>query len=79
MTKGNPASIRDFKRSGDLLHWIYRDRAMKLSLVIVLYSIVDSTINAFPYQCILLILLSMHDLESILCCFKTVLKLNVCK
>ena len=45
MTSGDP-EIRDFKKSGDLLKWIHNNGVMNLSVVII-YSIVDSIINAF--------------------------------
>ena len=41
-----PESIRDFKKSGDLLKWIHNNDVMNLSVVII-HSIVDSIIHAF--------------------------------
>ena len=46
MTSGDPESIRDFKKSGDLLKWIHNNSTINLSVVII-YSIVDSIIYAF--------------------------------
>ena len=46
MTQGDTGSIRDFKRSIELLKWIHNNGVMNLSVVIK-YSIVDSIINAF--------------------------------
>ena len=46
MTSGDPESIRDFKKSGDLLKWIHNNSPINLSVVII-YSIVDSIIYAF--------------------------------
>ena len=46
MTLGDPKSIKDFKRSGDLLKWIHNNRVMNLPVVII-YSIFDSIIQAF--------------------------------
>ena len=46
MTKGDPESITDFKKSGDLLKCIHNNGVMNLSVVII-YSIVDSVIHAF--------------------------------
>ena len=45
MTLCDPEPIRDFKKSGDLLKWIYNNGVMNLS-VVVIYSIVDSVIKA---------------------------------
>ena len=45
MTKGDPESIRDFKRNGDLLKWIHKNGAMNFS-VFIMHPIVDSIINA---------------------------------
>ena len=45
MAWGDQESIRNFKRSGDLLKWLYSSGAMNLS-VVVFYSIFDSIINA---------------------------------
>ena len=39
-------SIRDFKRSSDLLKWIHNNGVMNFPVVIT-YSIADSIINAF--------------------------------
>ena len=46
MTQGDPESIRDFKRSADLLKWIHKNGVMNLSVVLI-YLIVDSIIRAF--------------------------------
>ena len=46
MTQGDPESIRDFKRSADLLKWIHKTGVMNLSVVLI-YLIVDSIIRAF--------------------------------
>ena len=46
MTQGDPESIRDFKRSADLLKWIHENGVMNLSVVLI-YLIVDSIIRAF--------------------------------
>ena len=46
MTQGDTESIRDFKKSGDLLQWIHNNSVMNLSGVIT-YSIVDFIIHAF--------------------------------
>ena len=46
MTLSDPESIRDFKKSGDLLKWIHNNGVVNLSVVII-YSIVDSIIKAF--------------------------------
>ena len=46
MTWGNSKWIRNFNRNGNLLKWIYNNRFMNLSAVII-YSIVDSIILAF--------------------------------
>ena len=46
MSQGDPESIRDFKRSGDLVKWIHNNRVMNLS-VVKIYLIVDSIINRF--------------------------------
>ena len=39
-------SIRDFKKSGDLLKWIHNNGVMNLSVVII-YSIANSITHAF--------------------------------
>ena len=49
MTLYDPESIRDFKKSGDLLKWIYNNGVMNLS-VVVIYSIVDSIIKALSFS-----------------------------
>ena len=46
MTLSDPESIRDFKKSGDLLKWIHNNGVVNLSVVMI-YSIVDSIIKAF--------------------------------
>ena len=51
MTKGDPESITDFKRSGDLLKWIHNNGVMNPS-VVTIYSIVDSIIDAFSLSLI---------------------------
>ena len=45
MTQGDPESIRDFKKSADLLKWVHKNGVMNLSVVI--YLIVYSAIHAF--------------------------------
>ena len=42
MTLSDPESIRDFKKSSDLLKWIHNSGVMNLSVVII-YLIADST------------------------------------
>ena len=46
MKQYDPESIRDFKKSRDFFKWIHNNGVMNLSEVIM-YSIVDATINTF--------------------------------
>ena len=44
MKESDPEPIRELKRSGNLLKWIYSNGAMNLS-IIIMYSTVDLVIN----------------------------------
>ena len=45
MTKGDPESIPDFKKNGDLFKWIHNNGVINL-FVVIIYSIIDSIIHA---------------------------------
>ena len=44
-----PESVRDFKKSGDLLKWTHKSGAMNLSRAIM-YSLLDSITSVFPFS-----------------------------
>ena len=50
MKQGDPESVKDFKRSGDLLKWTQNNGAMNRSVAKV-NSIVDSVINDQLLSC----------------------------